>query len=160
MASPPAAYNRRELNVSGLPTVVFANRSLIWWGTMGLMAIEGTMFAIMVVSYFYLRTRVNDWPPGISPPGILFGAINTSVFVISILPNEWIKKVAERGELASVRIGLVIISATGIANLGLRYFEFQSLNCQWDANAYASVVWTLLALHTVHLLTDWFDTVV
>jgi cytochrome c oxidase subunit I+III len=34
------------------------------------------------------------------------------------------------------------------------------LNCRWDQNAYGSVVWTLLGLHTVHLLTDWFDTVV
>src|SRR5690348_15728094 len=99
MASPPTTYPRRELDVSRLPTVVFSHRSLIWWGTMGLMAIEGTMFAIMLVSYFYLRTRVNDWPPGISPPNLLFGALNTALFVISIVPNEWLKKVAERGEL-------------------------------------------------------------
>jgi cytochrome c oxidase subunit I+III len=42
----------------------------------------------------------------------------------------------------------------------LRWFEFRSLNSTWDANAYASVTWTLLGLHTVHLVTDWFDTVV
>ena len=42
----------------------------------------------------------------------------------------------------------------------LRWFEFRSLNSTWDANAYASVTWTLLGLHTVHLLTDWFDTAV
>lgn len=160
MGHPPLTIRRRELNVSGLPTVVFSHRSLIWWGTIGLMAIEGTMFAIVVVSYFYLRTRVNDWPPGISPPNILFGAINTAIFVLSIGPNQWIKKVAEKGDLGKVRLGLLVIVAVGVVNLVLRYFEFQSLNCQWDANAYASVVWTLLGLHTVHLLTDWFDTCV
>lgn len=151
---------RRELNVSGLPTVVFGHRSLIWWGTLGMMAIEGTMFAIVLASYFYLRTRVTDWPPGLMPPALLYGALNTALFVISIFPNQWIKKVAEKGDARLTRIGLVIISSVGVVNIALRWGEFKSLNCQWDANAYASILWTILGLHTVHLLTDWVDTVV
>ena len=59
---------RRELDVSALPNVVFGHRSLIWWGTLGFMAIEATAFAIIVCAYFYLRTRVTDWPPGVMPP--------------------------------------------------------------------------------------------
>ncbi|HLZ34625.1 MAG TPA: hypothetical protein VKP13_11445, partial [Nitrospira sp.] len=43
---------------------------------------------------------------------------------------------------------------------GLRVWEFPSLMSTWDANAYASATWMLLGLHTVHLVTDWFDTVV
>jgi cytochrome c oxidase subunit III len=151
---------RRELDVAGLPTVVFGHRSLIWWGTLGMMAIEGTMFAIVLAAYFYLRTRVTDWPPGLMPPALLYGALNTGVFVISIVPNQWIKKVAEKGDARLTRIGLLIISATGVVNIALRWGEFKSLNCQWDANAYASILWTILGLHTVHLLTDWVDTVV
>ena len=77
----------RELNVANLPTVVFGHRTLIWWGTLGMMAIEGTMFAIVVVAYFYLRTRVTDWPPGLMPPAIKYGVINTAVFLASIVPN-------------------------------------------------------------------------
>lgn len=151
---------RRELDVSGLPTVVFGHRSLIWWGTAGMMAIEGTMFAIVVVSYFYLRTRTSDWPPGLMPPAVLYGSINTALFVLSIVPNQWVKKVAERGQESKVRLGLALLAGIGVVNIVLRGFEFASLNCQWDANAYASVVWTLLGLHTVHLVTDWFDTIV
>jgi cytochrome c oxidase subunit I+III len=30
----------------------------------------------------------------------------------------------------------------------------------WDADAYGSVVWLLLGLHTTHLVTDVYDTVV
>jgi cytochrome c oxidase subunit 3 len=150
----------RELDVSGLPTVVFGQRSLIWWGTLGLMAIEGTMFAIVVISYFYLRTRTNDWPPGVMPPAMLYGAINTVVFVVSIFPNQLVKKVAEKGERGATLFWLGVLALLGAANLVLRVFEFRSLNCQWDANAYASVLWTIMGLHTVHLATDWFDTVV
>ena len=150
----------RQLDVSGLPTIVFGHRSLIWWGTLGMMAIEGTMFAIVIVSYFYLRTRTSDWPPGLMPPAILFGAINTAIFVVSIIPNQVVKKLAEKRKRGAVLLWLIVLAALGLANLVLRVFEFRSLNCQWDANAYASVVWTILGLHTVHLATDWFDTVV
>jgi heme/copper-type cytochrome/quinol oxidase subunit 3 len=42
----------------------------------------------------------------------------------------------------------------------IRGFEFNSLNCRWTDNAYASIIWALLLLHTAHILTDWLDTVV
>ena len=151
---------RRELYVGKLPTVVFGHRSLIWWGTLGMMAIEGTMFAIVLSSYFYLRTRISDWPPGVMPPALIYGAINTAVFVVSAVPNQWTKKVSEKGDLVKVRIGLTILALIGLVNIVLRGFEFTALNCQWDANAYASVLWILLGLHSVHLVTDWVDTVV
>lgn len=151
---------RRELNVAELPTVVFSHRSLIWFGTAGLMAIEGTMFAITVASYFYLRTRSSDWPPGLMPPRLLAGMLNLGLFLISLVPNIWVQKVSEKGDLRRSQFGLVIMTLIGVGNIGLRVWEFPSLMCTWDANAYASVVWTLMGLHTVHIVTDWFDTAV
>ncbi len=151
---------RRELNVSDLPTVVFGHRSIIWLGTIGMMMIEATAFALVVASYFYLRTRSNGWPPGLQPPNLLFGTANTLLFLGSLFPNAWTKKRGEAGDLRGVQIGLTIMVLLGVGNLVLRWFEFRSLNSTWDANAYASVTWTLLGLHTVHLVTDWFDTAV
>jgi cytochrome c oxidase subunit III len=152
--------NRPELNVSGLPTVVFGRRSITWWGIIGMMLIEGTMFAMVLASYYYYRTRATGWPPGLMPPALIYGAINTAVFVVSVAPNLWINKLAPKGDLRKVRIGLVIMTAIGIVNIALRVLEFTTLNCQWDANAYASIVWTILGLHSAHLITDWFDTAV
>jgi cytochrome c oxidase subunit 3 len=45
-----------------------------------------------------------------------------------------------------------------LAFLIVRIFEFGALNTRWDSNAYGSVVWMLLALHTTHLVTDTIDT--
>jgi cytochrome c oxidase subunit I+III len=151
---------RRELDVSDLPTVVFGHRSIIWLGTIGMMMIEATVFALVVASYFYLRTRSNGWPPGLQPPNLLFGTANTLLFLASLFPNAWTKKRGEAGDLPGVQIGLTMMVLLGLGNIALRWFEFRNLNSTWDANAYASVTWTLLGLHTVHLLTDWFDTVV
>jgi heme/copper-type cytochrome/quinol oxidase subunit 3 len=38
--------------------------------------------------------------------------------------------------------------------------EFTSLNTRWDSQAYGSVVWMLMALHTIHLVTDAYDSTV
>ncbi len=151
---------KRELNVAELPTVVFSHRSLIWWGTAGLMMIEGTMFAITVASYFFLRTRSSDWPPGLMPPRVTAGTINLIVFIVSILPAIWAQKVAEKGDLKGTRTALVLLTAFGVLNIIIRIFEFPSLMSTWDANAYASITWMLLGLHTTHLVTDWVDTAV
>ena len=97
---------RRELNVADLPSVVFGHRSLIWWGTAGMMMIEGTVFAIVVATYFYLRTRSTDWPPGLMPPKLLAGTLNTALFLVSLVPNAWTKKVARAATCAEAQIGL------------------------------------------------------
>jgi len=42
----------------------------------------------------------------------------------------------------------------------IRIFEFKTLNVWWDSNAYGSVTWTLLGVHTTHILTDFLDSAV
>jgi len=50
--------------------------------------------------------------------------------------------------------------AFGLAFNIIRIYEFMHLNVRWDTNAYGSVVWLLLGLHTTHIVTDFFDTLV
>jgi heme/copper-type cytochrome/quinol oxidase subunit 3 len=156
----PIANHPRTLDVSALPNVVFGHRALVWWGTVGLMILEGLIFAILMVAYFYLRVRAPEWPVGARPPELLFGTLNTALYAASLFPNYWIKRVARQGNQPAVRFGLVIMTLVGLGNLIVRGFELTALNCRWDANAYGSVVWVLLGFHTAHLVTDWLDTAV
>ena len=48
----------------------------------------------------------------------------------------------------------------GVVPLAIRWFEFKALNIFWDTNAYGSMLWVLLGLHTTHLLTDVGETIV
>jgi cytochrome c oxidase subunit III len=148
------------LDVSHLPGYAFGHRSLMWWGTLGVIVIEGTMFVALLGAYFYLRGRVPDWPPGLPPPDLRYGVINTLVLLVSVLPNLWYKRAAEREDLRTVRLGLVISLAFAVVFTVIRVFEFRTLNCRWDTNAYGSIVWVLLGAHTVHLVTDLIDTAV
>jgi cytochrome c oxidase subunit III len=150
----------RAVDVSGLPTFAFGNRSILWWGTLGLICIEGTVFGMALVSYVYLRGRTPEWPPNLPAPGLFWGSVNTIIMLASVVPNEITKKAAERLDLRKTLLWLGVCLVFGLAFLIVRTYEFASLNCRWDTNAYGSVIWTLLGLHTTHLLTDWIDSLV
>ena len=72
---------------------------------MGMLCIEGVMFAMLIVTYFYLRGRVNEWPPGLLPPTLRWSTANTAVFLLSAIPNEVIRRNAKKGNLKIVRWG-------------------------------------------------------
>jgi heme/copper-type cytochrome/quinol oxidase subunit 3 len=151
--------DRRTLDVSMLAPGGFGYRSLMWWGTFGLVFIEGTMFALAIGAYFYLRTRVPTWPPdGVAPPSLTWGTVNLVVLLASAIPNELAKRAAEHVQLGKVRLWLVVCILVGLVFNAVRAFEFMSLNVLWNTNAYGSIVWMLLALHTVHIATDVVDT--
>jgi cytochrome c oxidase subunit 3 len=59
-----------------------------------------------------------------------------------------------------VRLWMVIALAFAVAFNIVRIFEFQQLNVSWDTNAYGSMTWFLLGLHTTHVLTDLLDSTV
>jgi len=149
---------RHTLDVAPLPTYAFGNRGLIWWGTVGFMVIEGSMFVIGIVVYFYLRLKVTDWPPSLPNPDLRYGTINLVVVLASILPAVISKRAAEKFDLPRARFWLIVLILFGLAAVVLRAFEYTTLNCRWDDNAYGSIVWTLLGLHTLHLVTDVLDT--
>ena len=78
----------------------------------------------------------------------------------SLWPNCTVERNVRAEDLPRVRRDLVILSAVGIALLVLRIFEFAALDISWDRNAYGSLLWLLIGLHTAHLLTDVGDTLV
>jgi cytochrome c oxidase subunit III len=151
----------RSVDVGHLPPGAFGSRSLMWWGTMGIVIIEGTVFALAVAAYFYYRTRYPAWPPhGIAPPDLLWGTVNTLVLLASVLPNEFAKHAGEKIDLRGVRLWMTVCLLFGIVFNAVRVYEFRHLNVMWNHDAYGSIVWVLLGLHTTHIVTDFLDTTV
>jgi cytochrome c oxidase subunit III len=152
--------HRHTLDVGRLPHFAFGHQGLIWWGTIGFMVIEGSMFIMAIVTYFFLRTRVTEWPPSLPDPDVTFGTINLVILLLSAIPNHFTKVAAEDLDLRRVRILLPICLLFGVAFLVVRALEFPALAASWDSNAYGSIVWFIMALHTAHLLTDVLDSAV
>src|ERR1700710_577511 len=98
------------LDVSALPSVAFGHRNTTWLANVFYMAIEGMMFALMFATYFYLRTRSTNWPPGHLQPAITYGAVNAAVFVFSIVPAWLVRRRAPYADRRAVRNGLLVLS--------------------------------------------------
>ena len=61
---------RRVIDVSELPKVAYGARDPLWWAVMLLVAIEGSMLVLLAVSYFYVRSRTEPFPPVMVPRAI------------------------------------------------------------------------------------------
>jgi len=148
-------------DVADLPTTKFGTSSLTWWGIIGFMVIEGAAFGLTFATYFFLMGHEQGWPPeGRAAPDVLAGTLFTILILASEVPNTMIKKAAEARDVPTIRLLMPVMVAIGLVLLIIRGFEFNSLNVRWTDNAYGSIIWALLLLHTTHILTDWFDTVV
>jgi heme/copper-type cytochrome/quinol oxidase subunit 3 len=151
----------RTIDVGTLPPGAFGSRSVTFWGTLGIVIIEGTVFALAIGAYFYLVTRYPVWPPhGVAPPDLRWGTVNMLVLLASLIPNELTRRAGERVDLARVRLWMVVglMFAAGF-NI-VRVYEFLHLNVTWNRDAYGSIVWLLLGLHTTHIVTDLLDSLV
>jgi cytochrome c oxidase subunit III len=150
---------RPVLDVSRLPSVAFGQRNTTWLANIFYMMIEGTMFALVLASYFYLRTRSTNWPPDQNSPALTYGIVNSILFLISIVPARIAQSAAPIANRSKIRLGLILLSVFGLVTMAVRVFEFATLNCRWSDNAYASAVWALLGMHSGHLITEWIETV-
>jgi heme/copper-type cytochrome/quinol oxidase subunit 3 len=147
-------------DLSGLPSYGFGTKSPVWWGTLAFVAIEGGGFIVAIASYLYIAFVNRVWPLGAPPPDLGPGTAVLVLLLISLWPNWWLDRAAREENLRKVRIGMVVMTLLATAPLIVRIWEFPALNVLWDTNAYGSINWLLLGLHTVHLLTDWGDTLV
>jgi cytochrome c oxidase subunit 3 len=145
-------------DLSKVPTSGFGPHSLWFWGALGFMAIESAGFALAAGAYLYLMNRADQWPLASAPPDLLWGTALTVLLLASLAPTLVLSRSARRRDVAKTRIWAVVITILNAVALALRAFEFSHLNTRWDYDAYGSVVWALMLLHTVHLITDFIDT--
>lgn len=89
-----------------------------------------------------------------------WGLVFTLGLLLSELPNLWVRRRALAKDARGVRVGVAAMAVLGLLLLIPRGYELAHLNTRWDSDAYGSVVWMLMVLHTSHVVTDWCDTAV
>ena len=150
---------RAVADVRVLPRTVFGHRSLMWWGTMGFIIIEGTTLFICVVTYFYLRKNFPSWPPEhVYRPGLLAPTLQALLMLGSIIPMRWVDRHSSRLDISGVRSGLLLCSLLILLMCVLRVFEFQALKVRWDTSAYGSAAWAVVFAHTTLLVLEAAET--
>jgi heme/copper-type cytochrome/quinol oxidase subunit 3 len=153
--------SRPVIDVSELPHHGFDTLDPVWWGNNFLLAIETSMFVILLATYFYLRQNFEHWPPPLAQltgplnplPDLSYGTANTVLLVLSCIPMIWADVSARRGYQSGAQKGLLICLLCGVVAIALRSFEFAAVKFRWDSNAYGSIVWFVLGMHLLHLVT-------
>jgi cytochrome c oxidase subunit III len=147
-------------DLSHLPDHGFSHRSLTWWGLMGIICVETTALALAAAAYLYLSGHELQWPPQRIVPDLGWGTAFTVILLLSFVPNMLLDQRAQQEKIGPVRLLLIGMTLIGVVLLVIRYFEFRSMHVAWSDSAYGSAVIVLLALHTMHLVTDLYDTIV
>lgn len=147
-------------DVSQLPDSAFGSRTVLWWGVIGFITIESTAFLLAGGAYFFLMNHTTPWPPNHPPPQLWASTALTALMLLSEVPNVWAERAARAQRAPAVRAALVSMSLLGLVLIGIRLLEFHTLQVRWDQDAYGSILWGLLFIHTFHLITDVADTLV
>ena len=152
------AESRALIDVSGLPHHAFGSRTPAWWGTVGFMVIEGTSLVLLLASLLYVRRNFDVYPPaGTAAPDLLAPTIGTALFLLSIIPARVASRAARLHDLGTMQRILPVLLLIQLAIGVVRVFEFDALNTRFDSNAYGSILWFTLGLHSLLLLADFAE---
>ncbi|MDB5444746.1 MAG: putative cytochrome c oxidase subunit protein [Phenylobacterium sp.] len=145
-------------DLSRLPAAGFRTHGLWFWAAMAFMLMEGVGFALAGATYLYLMNGAAQWPLSNRPPDLLWGTLQTVVLVGSLVPTVLMCRAARLRQLRPTRVWAVVVFVLNTLALVIRGFEFPHLNTHVDQDAYGSVTWAMMLLHTTHLVTDFVDT--
>lgn len=152
---------RPALDVSRLPPIAVDSRGTLWWGMVGLMAIEGTMVALLVATYFYLRLQAVQWPPpGALDGGLLLPTLALLVLLVSVVPMYLADHAVKERDRWGVVLYTTINVTMALVFMGMRAVEMRRLTFRWDSHAYGSIYWSILGLHTSHVIASTVESIV
>jgi cytochrome c oxidase subunit III len=152
---------RVAVDVAELPAELFGVRATLWWGIVCLIAIEGMGFALVIASALYLRLQEARWPPeGWAAPSLLYGTLNLALIAGSVWAMRRVDVEARAENRRAVLMSLFVWLVLGTAIMMVRALEFGHLHVKWDSNAYGSVVWLALGLHTLHMVSSFGESAV
>lgn len=151
---------RPAVDVAMLDDHSFSHHAPIWWGNLLMIFIEGAAFALLIVSYYYIRRNFDTWPPERTLlPELGVSSVNVVLQAISIWPMWYAAKLAfAHAEPARIGRWMMVVVAFGVIAIVLRGFEFAGLHTRYDSNAYGSITWMILSVHLAHLIAGTLET--
>lgn len=151
---------RVAIDVAILDDHAFSHHEPLWWGNLLMILVEGAAFALLVASYYYIRRNFDTWPPPRTLlPDMGVSSVNVVLQLASVAPIWYAAKLAfAHAEPARIGRWLLVVVACGAAAIALRGFEFAGLHTRYDSNAYGSITWMILAVHTAHLIAGTLET--
>lgn len=149
------------LDVAGWPRFNPNHRHPLWWGILGLIAIESTVVASLIASYFYLAMGEAPWPPAGTPqPALFWPTINVGLLLASAWAMYLSTRAINRGHNGKGAVALGAALLLDCLVLVLRWLQMEQLPFLWSDHAYGSIVWTLSGFHFAHVTSAVIGTAV
>lgn len=144
-----------NIDVARLPTIRLDSRAPIYQGQVGMMLIEGALFAALLAVYMYVSIGFDVWPPpGIATPDLWIPSVALGILLLSCIPMYLGGEAALRDDWTGVLVWTCVNIAMSVVFLVLRTIEFNRLDYKWSSNIYGSIVWCVMGLHTMHAIAD------
>jgi heme/copper-type cytochrome/quinol oxidase subunit 3 len=151
----------KTIDVSHLPPYDISSQAPLWWGQLLLAVIEGTMFCILMAAYFYVRLRMDVWPPpGDQYPHKLLATIGLIPLLLSCIGTYWASEAAKKDDRGGMIKGLLLNLVLAIVFFVIRVLDWYSLNFSYKADAFGTYMWTFLAVHSYDYAGDVIFTLV
>jgi heme/copper-type cytochrome/quinol oxidase subunit 3 len=123
-----------------------------WWGMVMLITTESMVFAGLISANFYVRSGSKHWPQGgIRSPDLGIIVFFSVILLASSLPVWWAERGILRGDVRRLRLGLATAFLMGAAFLAFTVHDIIGAEFGWTANAYASLFFTIVGLHAMHV---------
>jgi heme/copper-type cytochrome/quinol oxidase subunit 3 len=133
-----------------------AGRDVGWWGMAIFIATEASLFACLILSYFYLRFYSTPaWPPaGIESPTLRLPVVMTIVLVGSSLPMQLAAVSARRGQGGRMLAYQLVAMVMAAAFIAMQCIEYHDKLQQFTArtNSYGSLFYLITGTHGTHVV--------
>lgn len=140
------------IDVAHLSPYQFGSQSPLWWGMIGILTIETTVFTCLVASYFYLGLDAPTWPPpGVKRPDLLLPSLGTVAILASSFTMHRADSSIDHGEPERLPRWLIASIALALVFLALKVIEYAHVPYRWDSHPYGSIVWTIIGFHGTHV---------
>lgn len=148
----------RFVDVRDLPTTAHGARDPLSWGVLMLILIEGMVFALLAMSWLYVKGNYDMWPPQtIGDPAFKAELVVVGALVVSAVVEVLGIRAARRHKLRPMRNYTIAATLLGLVAVAARAYELPRIQFHWDSNAHGSVFWAILFMHTLHTLAGTYE---
>jgi cytochrome c oxidase subunit I len=132
-----------------------AGHSNGWWGMVGFVATEATLFGTLIGTYVFLRLHNVKWPPpGVDKPRVLVPVLATALLVATSIPMQASWSSARRGLDGRAWRLLALAFVVQTAYLVWQLHDYVDLIHEFPPshNSYSSITAVLLGTDHAHVI--------
>ncbi len=135
-----------------LPVGSEGKRSGGWWGMLALIATEGSLFAYLLFTYFYLASQTEQhWPPE-GLPTLFMPGVNTLILLTGSVCVWACERCIQRSLLGWSIAWMALAHILGVCFVAIQLNEWSKLTYDMSSNLYGSLYFIITGFHMLHVI--------